>query len=62
MASWYGILMNHQSRHRELLREAERDRLTKAAVREQSSTNPPNASKNHSRPAPSGDLRPAEQA
>jgi hypothetical protein len=62
MASWYGILMNHQSRHRELLREAERDRLTKAVVREQSSTHPPNASENRRQPAPSGDLRPAEQA
>lgn len=61
MASWYGILMNHQSRHRELLREAERDRVTKAVLREQSSTNPPNASKSRSQTAPSSDLRPAEQ-
>ena len=62
MASWYGILVNHQSRHRELLREAARDRLKNDVLREQVSSNPPDASANRSRPAPSGELRPAEQS
>jgi hypothetical protein len=62
MASWYGILMNHQSKHRELLREAARDRLANDLLREQSSANPPSAGANRSRPVRTGELRPAEQA
>ncbi len=27
MQSWYGLWMNHSSKHQELLREAERERL-----------------------------------
>jgi hypothetical protein len=27
MESWYGLWMNHSTKHRELLREAERERL-----------------------------------
>jgi len=27
MQSWYGLWMEHQSKHQELLREAERERL-----------------------------------
>lgn len=52
MASWYGILMNHQSRHRELLREAARDRLANDLLREQSSPNPPNSRADRRRPSP----------
>ena len=61
MASWYGILMNHQSKHRELLREAARDRLANDLLREQSSANPPNNHADRTRPVPTGDLRPVEQ-
>ena len=61
MASWYGILMNHQSRHRELLREAARDRLANDMLREQSPANPPNNHAGRRRHAPAGELRPAEQ-
>jgi hypothetical protein len=62
MTSYYGILMNHQSRHRELLREAARDRLANDLLREQASATPPSADANRKQPVPSGDLRPAEQA
>ncbi len=54
MAIWYGILMNHQSRHRELLREAARDRLANDLLREQSSPNPPNSRADRRRPSGSG--------
>jgi len=61
MASWYGILMNHQSKHQELLKEAARDRLANDLLREQSGANSPNTRADRRRPAPAGDLRPAEQ-
>ncbi len=62
MASWYGILMNHQSRHHELLKEAARDRLANDLLREQSSANPPTTGADRRQSVPTGDLRPAEQA
>ncbi len=38
MESWYGLWWNHNNKHRELLRDAERDRLANAFPAHRSST------------------------
>jgi len=68
MESWYGLLWQHENRHRELLRVAERARAANELLKQERATNyaadaPADrvAERVTFTPLASGDLRPAEQ-
>jgi hypothetical protein len=61
MQSWYGLWMEHKSKHQELLREAERERLFNRLRAALQAASRPNPATNAGRTAPFGPRDPARR-